>query len=191
MPISIAGSGAVTGASTLNGLSVPTDSISPALVLISSQTFASSSSIIFNNCFSSSYDNYQIRLENITGTVGANFLMRLRSSGTSSSTNYVTQKIESTGTSVSANGSLSSTAFVALQTTSNSSNSVVDLFGPFLLRPTTGTGLAGYNQAAASSIYVVINAFGHSISSSYDSLEFVGSSGTISGTIRIYGYRKA
>jgi hypothetical protein len=158
---------------------------------IATSTFSAQSSVIVTNCFSATYDSYQIRLENLTGTPGANLLFRLRTGGTSAASGYKTQKIEVVGTSVSANGSLSSTALVPMQLVTNGANSVFDLNGPFLTRATIGQGLAGYDQASASNIYIIVNSFAHGTASSYESLEVLGSSGTITGSLRIYGYKNS
>lgn len=189
MPISIAGSGAVTGASTLNGLTVPTDAIAPALVLVTSQTVSAASSVSVNNVFSSSYQNYRIVI-NANMTANNNVLFRLRASGTDSTTSYYEQEHLYTGTTTAGSRSSIGTAwnFVRIDNANLWNNAAYDIYGPNLARVTGGTGSQNRNLSSTT-ISIMNQSLLHDSTVAYDGFTLSVASGTFSGEFRLYGYR--
>jgi hypothetical protein len=160
-----------------------TPASSGGLTLVTAQTFSASSAISFNNCFTSTYQNYRILVTGKTST-NTTLQMRIRKSGTdNSSSSYETRILGATTPTTSWNlfssGSASATAFG---------------FDFLFYEPLStgyphitfdGIGLAtGVNgQGAAGGGY-----FDGSISGGYDGFSIILGAGTFTGSIRIYGY---
>jgi hypothetical protein len=183
MPISISGAG------TFNGLALPTDSLKPGLVHINTTTFSAVSSVSLDDVFSAEYDSYLFSMAPI-GTARSALRLRFRSSG-SDDTNaaYQAQYLNYEST----------TAFAARETNNtNSRIAAVDIsispievkvFSPFLTQRTVGITHHGLTAANASSNAVAIESFGFSGTTSFDGFTLFPGSGTMTGTIRVYGYR--
>jgi hypothetical protein len=155
------------------------------LTLITAESFSAVSSVSVNNCFSATYDNYLMLIKQ-AGSGGMTFTMRLRASGTdATAANYATQYLvaSSTSTAAAANGSNTS-FFLGFSATLKNSFSVY-LFDPFV----TGTTsfMTGPNKSGSSQLDLGIG--DHSLSTSYDGFSLLASAGTITGNVRVYGYR--
>lgn len=151
-------------------------------------TFTTVNSISLNGVFSATYDYYQI-LCNLTGTNNTGVTLRLRVAGVDASgSNYVRQLLEVTGaTVVGARSTSTSATMGGVETTSFSQfNSTV--FNPFLTVPTKISSLADTGNVGAY-LNVVVN--GHSLTTSYDGFTILPVAGTITGTIRVYGYKNS
>lgn len=151
-------------------------------------TFTNASSISINNVFSSIYDDYLIKLEISNGT-GSDTLARLRSNGTDASgaNTYRFGHIYLNTNSTVGNSNRSDyNTFNMVDFTTTSSSIDLQISAPFLQKPTyfrndvwrTGDGL------------VIWNIGQHSLTNSYDGITIYPNSGSITGTIRIYGYKK-
>lgn len=195
MPIGIAGSGSITGASTINGLTMPTDAIAPGLVKIIDQSFSASSAVSVNNCFSSTYDNYKMLLDiNSFSTTDAWIFMRLRASGTDDSgANYQTVRVyaQSTSSGGDTNGGGDNTKFIIGYASSSYPDrpaSSYDILSPNLARNTTILGTHYYVTSTALGTLNCVTG-SHYQSTQFDGISFSLGAGTFGGTIRIYGYR--
>lgn len=160
------------------------------LAFITSSTFSAASTVNINNCFTSTYDNYRIVLR-CTSSSNFEINMRMRLSGTdNTSANCAYQDLQIANTTVTASRFSGLTSmFVASLSTSNNVISL-DLFDPAIAAPTTYHVLGGRaaNATTVESRFIV---GGHNVSTAYDGLSLLTSSGTISGTARIYGYRNS
>ena len=166
------------------------------LTLIGSPTtFTTSSAVSVNNCFSATYDNYRImlKLSAATGS-GTEMLVRLRASGTDATTNYTTMRqlsysagvtadLNPTGTDDWTMGVISSTSPTGLHTAS------MDIFDPFAATPTQGTSIL--NGYYGGSYYLLICSDTNTNSTSYDGFSLIPLLGTITGTVRVYGYQNS
>lgn len=192
MPVSVAGSGAITGASTLNGLSVPIDALAPGIVLINQTVFTTASSVSINSCFTSTYENYRILL-NHTGSANSWTNLRLRASGVDASgSNYNLQRLSSYSTTT-ASSTQASSAQLELNysvTTAPPNVTQLDIFSPAVTQFTGFSGICSNNGNAGTPEMEIRGAY-HGVASAYDGLTLFATTGTISGTIRIYGYRNA
>ncbi len=150
--------------------------------------FTAQSSISLNGCFTSTYDNYLVNCD-FTASASVNILLRLRLNGTDSSASYQRQLLTADTTTVSAAKAIdgSEVLFTPANTSRNSFK--MDLFGPALARPTTGQSIASENANVGASIAFRLVAFGHNVSTAYDGLTIYPSTGNITGTLRVYGYR--
>ena len=155
-------------------------------------TFSGVSSVSLNGCFTSVYDNYRVFLEITATSASPGMNLRLRASGTDASGgNYVGGGYICRFNSATLGGQdlNASTNFeLGGANSGQSSNRVaMDFQSPFLAQRTghhsftTGfDGTSAYGRAQHSN---------HNLSTSYDGFTVFPSSGTMTGTIRVYGYK--
>jgi hypothetical protein len=177
MTFPVFASGDVLNASDMNAV---------GLWLVKTQVVGTGvSSVTVTGAFSADYDNYRIIYTNgASSTIGS-----LNLSLGATTTNYfnaTTYTVFSTGGLASTNNNGVQGAFIyagAMDAT-NGTFLTVDLFSPFLSRPT------GYGGS-----FIVTDVAGHTgglqkSNSSFTSFTISTSAGTLTGgTIRVYGYR--
>jgi hypothetical protein len=161
--------------------------ISPfGMTLLATASPSATSSQSINNVFSSQYQNYALYY-NLTGTASAELRMRLRVSGTDATTGYAWQALSGSGSTVSAVRDTSSQIFtIGALRTSGRAFGVVDISNPFA---TAETSYFTRNQDPLSAAVVAIYSGSNTNSTSYDGVNIYPGSGTMTGTIRIYGVR--
>ena len=154
-------------------------------------TFSGASTVSLNGCFTSTYDNYKIYVSNLSCSGNQTVRLRLRASGTDlSSAVYFWQRIEAASTSLGAGRGNDDTShrFGDVSTDADTNSYTMDLSSPFLSRKkqiiTTG-------QEHRSGTGGILHQSGGIISStvSHDGFTLFPASGTITGTIRVYGYK--
>jgi hypothetical protein len=191
MPITLNGNGPIAGATTVNGLTLPTDSLQPALVLINSTSFSAVSTVSINNCFNATYENYRVEINTTNGS-GSNNHFRLRASGVDSTANYdyflFSRHSGNAGSDVSATGA--NGGYLGITSTSGATAGIsLDVMRPALSQFTaTNTQVA---QVEASLTWAYTGSNGHRVATAYDGITFYPASGAITGTIRVYGYRNS
>ena len=173
-------------------LTLPTDSIQPGMVLVGASTFSSASTVSINNCFTSAYENYVLFIRLTEASATSTISSRLRVGGTDASGgDYFWQDVSGFGSTAGAGQSSGQTAFsfgTVLNTGADRYAYRFDLYGPQLAVKTLGLYEGGYQNNGGTYITNQINTV-HTASTSYDGISFYPSSGTITGTIRVYGYR--
>ena len=178
MAVTIAGSGTVTG--------VDPDSFETGLRHIVTKDFSAVSSVSVDDCFTSEFENYRV-LVTAVGSVDSDLLMRLRASGTDdTSSNYAYRYIRGySGTTLNTVVTTSASAMRVGSALTGRSLDIFDLASPFVAGPTMGTGLDTGSVTAPTAF---ISTFGHNVSSAYDGFTVYPSTGTMTGTFRVYGY---
>lgn len=178
---------------TINGLaSITAATDRSGLVLVAKTDFSAAASFAVNNCFTSEYTNYKV-LFNWSPPSATGFVrMRLRASGVDNSTaNYV--GAETTSTS-SAGPNRTTYSAQTLWNVSYLEASItyafteMDFFNPAAALPT----IASYHDGGmyGSSTYGgSVGMRGHNVSSAFDGFAVFPASGTITGSVRVYGYR--
>jgi hypothetical protein len=158
-----------------------------ALTLLKKETFSGVSSVSIGSnttpLFSSTYDNYYI---NFIGTASGNagLFFRVRANTTDASTNYTRQEFKVVNTTqYSGSASSQTSGYFGNVLTTHSANDLY-LYSPFLAKPT----LAWCNQSGAAGDEIAIQNTRHTDSTSYNGITILPSSGTITGTLLIYGY---
>jgi len=162
------------------------------LWIVKTQTaFTAASSITADNVFTSDFTSYVLKLRYTTSTTGS-VSFKLRTGGTSASTNYNYQSINGNGASVSASGSTAQTsANIGILTNGSFfSSASVDLFGPQLAEATTYTSTNMNSQGAYTAPINYYIAGNHSTATSYDGIEILVASGTMTGSYTIFGYNQ-
>lgn len=155
-------------------------------------TFSAASSVSLNGCFSSTYDNYRILLNITSASASAILTMKMRASGTDTSgTSYRSQLIKATTTSVSGAANVSGTDDWYVATTQSAFSEAtffsMDILSPNLAAYTKFHNQGGYYDSSTNPALEYNYGF-LSNSTQYDGFSII-SSGTITGTIRVYGYK--
>ena len=169
IPTSVAGTGVTVGAS-------------------GKVSFTASTSISLNGIFTSTYDHYKVEIYT-TASSTAVLRVVLRSAGTdATAANYdYTLLYANSATPGSATVAANANWTLNASISSTMMKHNLELTNPFLASMTTAIGRS---VAYASAVAPLIGNFGggHRLSTSYDGLTFTTSTGSLTGTIRVYGY---
>lgn len=181
MPVTISGSG------TIGGLSAYQQGA--GLTLITSQSFSAVSSVSVNNCFTSAYDNYRVVIRGTgSGTIGYGIDLRMRSSGADATgSDYIVSFVYNTTTA----------GPVKYYSTADSAGSIggegnngmwfsLDILSPAVASRTECLFQSGY--ASTATINYHSGMWQHALANPYDGFTVMVGAGTITGTIRVYGY---
>lgn len=168
---------------------------SPGMVLINTTSISASGTINVNNVFSATYQNYYINftMSNIS-TTDMRTGFRLRASGTDAVVNYNSQRVGGYQTTTfSESDPMGTDEWFFVQGNSGTpTNSAVSfwIYNPFDAAPTK---FISQSFDRSSSIGLIIgNNMGHNTNAtSYDGFTLQTATGTISGTLRIYGLRNS
>lgn len=168
------------------GLKWATISTSSGLTLVASTTISAATSISVNNCFTSTYANYLLVIDVPTTTGTAGYVtLRLRASGTDTTTNYGCQKLVAVNTTVSASRDTAWTSFYAYPTDPGFAGTI-ELFRPNMAEKTFYKAHTGYGSDEELFLH-----YGQQTSSTqFDGFTLTGST-TLTGTIRVYGYQNS
>ena len=141
----------------------------------------------FTSKFSSDYDHYFL-LWSLEPSTSNNITIRLRSGSTDSAgTDYDRQRISAASGVVSSAQSLNETNFTIAGGLSSTvfNGGYVNIYNPFL---SIDTCFVAHAQVGAN----INDNYGyHDLTSSFDGISVLASTGTISGEISLYGYRKS
>jgi hypothetical protein len=154
--------------------------------------FTAVNSISLNGVFSATYDNYRVYVD-LTASSGTGTLnMRLRSGGTdnSAASSYRRQGAYSYGTTVGA-GLIADSYILAAEIGAypTYTNWSADIRSPF--KSVVTTGQASYFYYDGSVYPYVVAGINHNVASSFDGITFYASAGSITGIVRVYGYKNS
>jgi hypothetical protein len=170
----------------------------PGLAYIAESAFSGSSGVNLDNCFTATYTNYRI-VAHLDASTTAHITLRLRAaSSDDSGTNYRWSLVRYTsGTLDSKNGAGTGTGDTSWNVIWEDSGTpincflVVDVFRPQLADETRYASQGGLMRSATS-LSIEFNAGGqHTATTAYDGFTILPSAGTITGTVRVYGYRNS
>ena len=170
------------------------------LVYISDTAFSASSAVNVSNVFSSTYENYRIMISWLQNTSPANLTMKLRDSGGDISTNYgsnMSGQYYNSGVSTFAgyNNTANETQtsiFIGQSAATYYGYTLFDIFSPNLAVATVGQGQFYASNASATLTRVTTFAsFRHTAATACTGFSLIPSAGTITGNVRLYGYRQA
>jgi len=181
------GSSIDTTLNTINGGTAPT-----GLQLISTTAVSAQSAVQINNCFSTTYDNYRVVISNLSGTPNGG-LMNMRLGTNVSLANYAWIKAGmSTGAATNSTGASGQTSWGLnfVSGTVPAANFAGDVINPFNSTYTYFNGI-GYGGFTTAGVWFGQAFAGHyNATTSFTGAYFFIDSGTFSGNISIYGYRK-
>jgi hypothetical protein len=175
-----------------NWASIAPSGPTPGLVQIGTAiSFSAVASQSFNDVFSTTYDNYRIVFE-ATCSANVTIDMRLRVSGAdNSSANYWNNRTLGAGSTPQSFGASSAeTAWSRVgEFETGISTGTYDVYSPF---KTQITSLAGVNQFRYTSVYQhsCMKTGQTTVTTSYTGFTLFPSSGTMTGTVSVYGYNK-
>lgn len=187
----VAGSGASAGMDLITPTSVAGSGVTLSGGAIS---FSASTTVSVNGCFSANYLNYLVVLSSThLANVPIRFRMRLAGTDASGATDYRTGWIISTsgaaidGSTAASNGAASG---YIMQHSFDGNTVANSTFGsPFVAAPTNVVSsviASSLSRTDGGSTYSQ-----HILGTSYDGLTILPASGSITGTLRIYGLRNA
>lgn len=150
---------------------------------ITSSTFTTSSSVSINNCFTSTYKNYRILFTVTAATAGNNQRLRFRASSTDNTTANYNGQNQYFGASSGIFTTASGTSVYLYDSATNGNALVLDILSPQV------ADKSWYTMAAMQgSNYSVFGAGFFAGSDQFDGISLYPASGTITGSIAIYGY---
>jgi hypothetical protein len=158
------------------------------LELITSQSFSTQSAVQVNYCFSSKFDNYKVVFNNLfmASGDGAQISWQLVSGTSPVSTNtYHSQRLYAQSASVGGSQAASQTsASVGFLGSANSNFITMEISSPFLVAQTKSISQTNY-----APVNIDIHYARNQDSTSYDGIRFILASSTMTGNVKIYGYR--
>ena len=170
------------------GTAAPT---APGLVLITTATATAVQTLSINDCFSSTYEAYEIQIIN-TNSVGVNsgFKARLRVGGTDTITQYITQRFYAYGTTVGAGLNTAGTDewyFTDIDPTNKGYFAKITLHNPNGAAQTNGRASSHTIDSGGT---LVLNecALVQSSVTQFTGITFITAGTSFTGTIRVYGY---
>ena len=160
------------------------------LTLIDEVSFTSSTAVNVNSVFTSTYYNYKVlivcKMASLTSVV-----LRLRASGTDTSTNYITQRLYVENTTVAGDRNADGTddAFLGACTTDADGQSIYsyDFASPNLAKHTAITGLSGMADSSHTTVNII--SASQKSTTAFDGFSILCTA-ALTGKVTIYGYQK-
>jgi hypothetical protein len=181
--------GAAPGLKLLVPTSVAVGSGTASIGTAGQVTFSGASSVSLNDVFSTTYDNYKLVIK-LVATLDSRLDFRMRVSGADNSTsNYYKQSNISKDVAVAGAESLAQDKFIGYGTNTSTTPILCDVFSPFIAE---ATAFLGWNHKVETLASTHENNFSsgiHNVASSFTGISLIAASGTISGTISVYGYK--
>jgi hypothetical protein len=161
------------------------------LVLLNTTTFSAVASASINNCFTSTYANYFVTFQATQNTTTANIGFRYRVGGadnTTSSYYYMVTGLNTAPSADNLNAANQTTGLFTKGFTGLISAANLNFFNPQVASITNVTSSSyGTSSAGQAASYVGAGLF--NATTQFDGITFTTSAGTITGTIKVYGYK--
>ena len=169
-------------------LVLPSDSLQPGLVHVHTETFSAQSSVSIDDVFDATYDNYRMVISYFKDS--GNLRARLRAGGTDDTTasSYVSQYLLTSGSGL-VDGVVVDNYWGISEGRDETNVASVDLYRPALAQRTGFT--SNVFAFGSGGDYVGVEGGRHSQTTAFDGITLFGSSGTMTGTVRVYGYRNS
>lgn len=166
----------------------PREASKGGLILINSTSFSASSSVDITNVFSSTYTNYKMNIDVVGSTTVTPLRFRFLSNSTpNTSTNYNMQITNYSHTTVDNERQTGQTSFrVGFCVSTNRLQSWSEIYNPFA---TENSQVWSFMQVEIANPYWRSEASALSVTTSYNGFQLFPTSGNITGTVRVYGYR--
>ena len=163
------------------------------LTLVATGTVAAAASVTVNTCFTSTYDEYLLVVD-VAGTTLAQLNLQMRNAGsTITAANYQWWRtgFDSGGASQNTN-TVSTTAwlFGYVQNASVPAVATVNIYDPLNSRNSVHNAFTTSINGTDSAVNVLNTGFRYSTAQAFDSFVLSVSAGTMTGTVRVYGYTK-
>lgn len=149
---------------------------------------AGTSSVTVNGCFTSEFTNYLVVVD-VSQNVAGNLTLQMVAAGVPNTTNYDVQQLYASGTATAQGAYASGASSFQLQSGGGTKHKLsIEASNPGI---TDFTVLDSSFVTYAPSVPTVYNGSvsgGHRQAIAYDGFVLATTTGTISGTIRVYGY---
>lgn len=151
--------------------------------LITNQSFTSTTSLVVNDVFSSTYDAYQIVLTVTNAGAAGDPALQLRIGGTPATSNYNWVRSQAFGStpSVTTTSSTSSATIGRIETTGGLLNILIN-------NPGNAVGTFGHTTSFDGTLVLQNFGFWHSTATAYTGFNI--SLSTATGNVKVYGLRK-
>jgi len=163
------------------------------MTLVGNANFTAASSVVFNNVFTSAFDNYVIKMKHTSTNQGSVVSLRLRVGGTDdTSANYRYWGYNvMTATGVASYGNNATSVFVGSVTSTSPVYAQHEIASPALAESTTGSTLVSRLDGSNRMDFYGLGNI-HTVSTAYDGFNMIAPGGqTITGSIKVYGLRNS
>lgn len=182
-----------TAGQILTATQMTTLQTNSGLCFVSSTSMSALSNPV-NNCFTSTYTNYRIVINVDSSTASSVVAMRFRVGGVDNNTaNYyfsATNVVSLGTTSVTAGNADTSMTLAYTRTVSFPTFITIDVCNPQATAKKMGTYNASGDNVGHTAWATQSGGFIFDATTSFDGFSIFTSSGTMTGTITVYGYRK-
>lgn len=166
--------------------------VTPGLTLVATGTAAAAASVTVNTCFTSTYDEYLLVVD-VTGTTSAQLNLQMRNGGSTITTaNYQHWRTgyDNGGASENSN-TVGTTAWLfAFVNGTVPSVATINIYDPVNSRIHNHNAFATCPDGTDSATAVFNTGFRYTSAQAFDSFVMSVSAGTMTGTVRVYGYTK-
>jgi hypothetical protein len=179
------------GLTLITPTSVATTGGSASISSTGAVSFTSASAISLNDVFSATYQNYSM-LVRLTGSTSITLNYRLRVGGAdNSAASYQRQSLTALSSTVTGGqGADQTTGRICANLLTAPSIIEATFFNPFETTNTSGMFKTTISSTSGSLVGLDFCTIGHDGSISFTGLSLLPSTGTKTGTISVYGYRK-
>lgn len=160
------------------------------LTLLTKSTFSSVSSVSIDNVFSNDYYQYRI-IGNIVGSTNTYSGLKLRSGGTTINNTYIWQLLAAGSSSYSAVRNTNDIMAVGYIRSTGAVISICELLNPYQNTYKSISTTWPYDDLFNAGIAFNAQAFSTNFTTSCDGVYIYPLSGTMTGTISIYGFDKS
>ena len=162
------------------------------MVLLNTTSFSAVATQSINSVFNSTYDNYLIKVNSAMSNNGVGMSLRVRASGTDLSGAVYKWSYFfnfSTGAAVQTNNADSATNFTIAGGVNDTGIWNIEMANPFATKNTHIQFRSGFINPTPAA-YNFVGAGSVNNTTSYDGFTLIPDSGTITGTVSVYGYNK-
>jgi hypothetical protein len=177
------------GATNMGTIATTVDA-KTGLVFINTTSFSAVSSQSINDVFSANYDHYKILATYTASVSDSELKMRYRVGGADNSSNvYMAQRIIGENTSLTGEREDPATSSRLFVQNSNENVGEATIFNPFKTARTYFNSSSAYATTTDASRLVLYSGV-HKASTSFTGFTLLPASGTITGSISVFGYNK-
>jgi hypothetical protein len=167
------------------------------LPFISTTTFSAASSVAVNSVFTSAFESYRIVCTYTSSVNGSSLSFKFRVGGVDNSANSyfgANQKLTHIGTAANQSANAATSAPIGFNAGSTNTNSfTLDVVKPTSTAQAKNATGATWGTESGTASYYAMGAIGftHASVTAFDGFSLIPSSGTITGTVQVFGYRNS
>jgi len=166
--------------------------VTPGLTLVATGTASAAASVTVNTCFTSTYDEYLLVVD-MTGSTLAQLNLQMRNAGsTITAANYQWWRMAygNGGATDNINTSGATAWLFGFVNATIPSVATINIYDPVNSRIANHNAYATTINGTDTAVNVISTGFRYTSAQAFDSFVLSVSAGTMTGTIRVYGYTK-